>query len=169
MARRPHVPRHGFVHVLGRCTYRVHTTVFMVSRLILLQPLSGLIIAAFKPASPPILQTPDAVWEGYAATNIDFSFTAPSLLEVFTYFTTVHESKFRVFTLAAMGSRPRESAGHEEKTRRCMSYCLSFIGLSANAVFRDSSMEAQCLTKRLETTLPPKAFRCSPCMAGKLT
>ncbi|KAM5540085.1 hypothetical protein V8D89_006225 [Ganoderma adspersum] len=44
-------------------------------------PVNGLIIAAFKPASPPTVQTPDAVWEGLAATNVDFSFSAPSFLE----------------------------------------------------------------------------------------
>ncbi|PIL34346.1 hypothetical protein GSI_03121 [Ganoderma sinense ZZ0214-1] len=44
-------------------------------------PMNGFVIAAFKPASPPTAQTPDAVWEGYAATNVDFSFSAPSLLQ----------------------------------------------------------------------------------------
>ncbi|TFK94521.1 acetyl-CoA synthetase-like protein [Polyporus arcularius HHB13444] len=41
----------------------------------------GFIIAAFKPASPPKVPTPDAVWEGLIATGADFSWCVPSFIE----------------------------------------------------------------------------------------
>ena len=42
----------------------------------------GFIIAAFKPASPPKVPTPDAVWEGLVASGADFSWCVPSFIEV---------------------------------------------------------------------------------------
>ena len=60
----------------------------MMFQLTLFQPMNGLIVAAFKPASPPTVPTPDAVWEGLAATNVDFSFTVPSFIEVLPMFHT---------------------------------------------------------------------------------
>ncbi|KAI0755845.1 acetyl-CoA synthetase-like protein [Fomes fomentarius] len=44
-------------------------------------PLAGLIIAVFKPASPPTVPTPEAVWSGIVATNADFSWSVPSFVE----------------------------------------------------------------------------------------
>ncbi|KAI1789126.1 acetyl-CoA synthetase-like protein [Ganoderma leucocontextum] len=44
-------------------------------------PMNGLVVAAFKPAAPPTVPTPDAVWEGLASTDVDFSFTVPSFIE----------------------------------------------------------------------------------------
>ncbi|KAI9064759.1 acetyl-CoA synthetase-like protein [Trametes sanguinea] len=44
-------------------------------------PMKGYIIAAFKPTRPPILPTPDAVWQGAVATKCDFFFTVPSNIE----------------------------------------------------------------------------------------
>ncbi|RPD58184.1 acetyl-CoA synthetase-like protein [Lentinus tigrinus ALCF2SS1-7] len=41
----------------------------------------GFIIAAFKPASPPKVPTPDAVWEGLVASGADFSWCVPSFIE----------------------------------------------------------------------------------------
>ena len=45
-------------------------------------------MAAFKPASPPIVPTPEAVWSGIVATNADFSFSVPSFVEVTSTFLT---------------------------------------------------------------------------------
>ena len=56
--------------------------------------MNGLIVAAFKPASPPTVQTPDAVWEGLAATNVDFSFTVPSFIEVFYYASSLYANPY---------------------------------------------------------------------------
>ena len=36
----------------------------------------------FKPATPPTVPTPEAVWDGFMATDIDYSFTVPSFVEV---------------------------------------------------------------------------------------
>ena len=44
--------------------------------------MSGLILAVFKPAYPPTVPTPEAVWDGFLATDIDYSFTVPSFIEV---------------------------------------------------------------------------------------
>ncbi|KAL7284715.1 hypothetical protein ACG7TL_002021 [Trametes sanguinea] len=44
-------------------------------------PMKGYVIAAFKPASPPVLPTPDAVWQNTVATKCDFFFTVPSNVE----------------------------------------------------------------------------------------
>ncbi|TBU23410.1 acetyl-CoA synthetase-like protein [Dichomitus squalens] len=44
-------------------------------------PINGFIVAAFKPASPPTVPTPDAVWTGIAATGSDFSWSVPSFIE----------------------------------------------------------------------------------------
>ncbi|RDX43676.1 acetyl-CoA synthetase-like protein [Lentinus brumalis] len=44
-------------------------------------PILGVIIACFKPAVPPTVPTPDAVWEGIVATGTDFSFSVPSFIE----------------------------------------------------------------------------------------
>ena len=46
------------------------------------QPTVGFIVAAFKPAVPPTIPTPDAVWEGLVATGADFSWSVPSFIEV---------------------------------------------------------------------------------------
>ncbi|KAH9847100.1 acetyl-CoA synthetase-like protein [Lenzites betulinus] len=42
---------------------------------------SGFVIAALKPASPPTFPTPDAVWQGIIATKADFTWTVPSFIE----------------------------------------------------------------------------------------
>ncbi|RPD77018.1 acetyl-CoA synthetase-like protein [Lentinus tigrinus ALCF2SS1-7] len=44
-------------------------------------PVLGLTVAAFKPASPPTIPTPDAVWEGIVATKTDFSWSVPAFIE----------------------------------------------------------------------------------------
>ena len=46
------------------------------------QPMTGLIIAAFKPASPPTVPTPDAVWDGVVISKSDYWFGVPSFLEL---------------------------------------------------------------------------------------
>ena len=57
----------------------------------------GLIVAAFKPAIPPTVPTPDAVWEGIVATGTDYSWSVPSFIEVMprysslTIFATTHK------------------------------------------------------------------------------
>ena len=43
--------------------------------------MTGMVIAVFKPASPPIVPTPDAVWDGIKATEADYSFSVPSFIE----------------------------------------------------------------------------------------
>ena len=49
-----------------------------------LQPVNGFVVAAFKPASPPTIPTPDAVWQGISQTGADFSWSVPSFIEVCT-------------------------------------------------------------------------------------
>ncbi|KAI9065203.1 acetyl-CoA synthetase-like protein [Trametes sanguinea] len=44
-------------------------------------PVNGYVIAAFKPAWPPVFPTPEAVWEGSVATKTDYFFTVPSNVE----------------------------------------------------------------------------------------
>ncbi|KAI0631526.1 acetyl-CoA synthetase-like protein [Trametes polyzona] len=44
-------------------------------------PITGYVVAAFKPASPPTFPTPDAVWQGIVATKSDFTWTVPSFVE----------------------------------------------------------------------------------------
>ena len=43
--------------------------------------MTGFVVAAFKPAAPPKVPTPDAVWEGLVASGADFSFGVPSFIE----------------------------------------------------------------------------------------
>ncbi|CDO77413.1 hypothetical protein BN946_scf184857.g20 [Trametes cinnabarina] len=44
-------------------------------------PINGYVIGTFKPASPPIFPTPDAVWHDSIATKCDIFFTVPSNIE----------------------------------------------------------------------------------------
>ncbi|OSD00551.1 acetyl-CoA synthetase-like protein [Trametes coccinea BRFM310] len=44
-------------------------------------PVNGYVIAAFRPAWPPVFPTPEAVWEGSVATKTDYFFTVPSNIE----------------------------------------------------------------------------------------
>ncbi|KAM5540084.1 hypothetical protein V8D89_006224 [Ganoderma adspersum] len=44
-------------------------------------PINGFVVAAFKPASPPTIPTPDAVWQGISKTGSDFSWSVPSFIE----------------------------------------------------------------------------------------
>ena len=43
--------------------------------------MTGFVVATFKPAAPPKVPTPDAVWEGLVASGADFSFGVPSFIE----------------------------------------------------------------------------------------
>ncbi|KAI0647275.1 acetyl-CoA synthetase-like protein [Trametes meyenii] len=44
-------------------------------------PISGYIVAAFKPLTPPVAPSPDAVWQGIVATMSDFTWSVPSFIE----------------------------------------------------------------------------------------
>ncbi|KAI1789118.1 acetyl-CoA synthetase-like protein [Ganoderma leucocontextum] len=44
-------------------------------------PINGFVVAVFKPASPPTVPTPDAVWQGISKTRSDFSWSVPSFIE----------------------------------------------------------------------------------------
>lgn len=129
--------------------------------------MNGLVVAAFKPAYPPIVPTPDAVWNGLAATNVDFSFTVPSFIEVRNALSELEPLLiYPMFT--AMGPRSRESARNEEKAWS-RTYCRPRTTLChANSV-RYSSSEARCSMKRSGTSWPPKGCRSSTFMDGKLT
>ena len=43
--------------------------------------MTGFVIATFKPSSPPLVPTPEAVWDAMVATGADFSFGVPSFVE----------------------------------------------------------------------------------------
>ena len=45
------------------------------------QAAKGFVIAAFKPASPPAVPTPDAVWDAIVVSGSDYWFGVPSFLE----------------------------------------------------------------------------------------
>lgn len=47
-----------------------------------MQPICGYVVAAFKPATPPVFPTPDIVWRGLVASKVDFAFTVPAFIEV---------------------------------------------------------------------------------------
>ncbi|TFK79675.1 acetyl-CoA synthetase-like protein [Polyporus arcularius HHB13444] len=44
-------------------------------------PTVGFIVAVFKPAVPPTVPTPDAVWQSFVETGTDFSWNVPSFIE----------------------------------------------------------------------------------------
>ncbi|KAI9065204.1 acetyl-CoA synthetase-like protein [Trametes sanguinea] len=44
-------------------------------------PINGYVAAVFKPMSPPMFPTPDAVWQNTVATKCDYIFTVPSNIE----------------------------------------------------------------------------------------
>ena len=77
----------------------------------------GFIIAAFKPASPPKVPTPDAVWEGLVASGADFSWCVPSFIEVRGIAPGVG-FPYLIVNATGMGTRPRESSSDEEDARR---------------------------------------------------
>ena len=70
----------------------------------------------FKPAYPPTVPTPEAVWDGFLATDIDYSFTVPSFIEV-------SGSNWAITILIlmrlqlAMVARSRKSLVHAEDER----------------------------------------------------
>ncbi len=80
--------------------------------------MSGPIVAVFKPTSPPTVPTPDAVWEGLAATKVDFSFTVPSFIEELSTIDNEGESVLKSM-FSAMGSGSREGPSFEEQTWCC--------------------------------------------------
>ncbi|KAI0634096.1 acetyl-CoA synthetase-like protein [Trametes polyzona] len=44
-------------------------------------PICGSVVATFKPAMPPVLPTPETVWQAIVASKADFAFTVPALIE----------------------------------------------------------------------------------------
>ncbi|KAI0350279.1 acetyl-CoA synthetase-like protein [Trametes cingulata] len=44
-------------------------------------PMCGLVLATFRPASPPIVPSPDAVWDGIVATKADYTWGVPFFVE----------------------------------------------------------------------------------------
>ncbi|KAI0370655.1 acetyl-CoA synthetase-like protein [Pilatotrama ljubarskyi] len=44
-------------------------------------PLCGLVLATFKPMTPPIVPSPDVVWDGIVATKADYTWGVPSFVE----------------------------------------------------------------------------------------
>ncbi|OSC98631.1 acetyl-CoA synthetase-like protein [Trametes coccinea BRFM310] len=48
-------------------------------------PVCGLVLAVFKPASPPTIPSPDVVWNGIVATKADYTFGVPSFLDQWSH------------------------------------------------------------------------------------
>ncbi|KAI0327453.1 hypothetical protein GY45DRAFT_1256970 [Cubamyces sp. BRFM 1775] len=46
-----------------------------------LLPVLGVVLATFKPQSPPTVPSPDAVWNGMVSTRSDFTWGVPSFIE----------------------------------------------------------------------------------------
>ncbi|KAI1791167.1 acetyl-CoA synthetase-like protein [Ganoderma leucocontextum] len=44
-------------------------------------PINGFVVGVFKPSSPPIVPTPDVVWQGISNVDSDFSWSVPSFIQ----------------------------------------------------------------------------------------
>ena len=79
------------------------------------KPVVGFIVAVFKPAVPPTVPTPDAVWQGFIATGTDFSWSVPSFIEVNALKHQICAKVLRA--MAGMVSGPRTRVAHEADAR----------------------------------------------------
>ncbi|RPD77022.1 acetyl-CoA synthetase-like protein [Lentinus tigrinus ALCF2SS1-7] len=77
------IPVNGALNVTGAIMGSHGTPMFhgLGSFMYSAAPCVGFIVAVFKPAVPPTVPTPDAVWQGMVATGTDFSWSVPSFIE----------------------------------------------------------------------------------------
>ena len=81
--------------------------------------MAGFIVATFKPASPPLAPTPEAVWEGFLLTGVNIAYSVPAFLEVMFMclpFQSRHVANLMRRSIA-MGQGSRKGNHHEEHAR----------------------------------------------------
>ncbi|KAI8995250.1 acetyl-CoA synthetase-like protein [Trametes punicea] len=73
---------------MSRCIIGCHGTPMyhgLGSDIFSAAPVIGLVLAVFKPASPPTIPSPDIVWKGIVATKAEYTFGVPSFLDQWSH------------------------------------------------------------------------------------
>ncbi|CDO73876.1 hypothetical protein BN946_scf185016.g33 [Trametes cinnabarina] len=68
-----------------RCVSSLFVVYALLNTSPLYQPVCGLVLAVFKPASPPTIPSPDVVWNGILSTKADYTFGVPSFLDQWSH------------------------------------------------------------------------------------
>ncbi|KAH9895864.1 hypothetical protein C8Q73DRAFT_729156 [Cubamyces lactineus] len=115
-------------------------------------PILGLVLATFKPASPPTVPSPDVVWNGIVATKADFTWGVPSFVEQWSRDQSKVEAMKQMRGIMFGGAPLKKSVGD----------ALASQGVSLYNIYGSTEVGLMTLLVRENPGLDWEYFRLSP-------